>query len=58
VVLSTELYHVIDLIRMQGYKVGKACREKLLKTASDADKPTIRRAITRDDTQLRGNSCK
>jgi hypothetical protein len=41
----------------KAYRIGKACRQKLLETASDADKPAIRRAIARDDIQLRSNSC-
>ena len=41
----------------KGYKIGKACRENLLKTASDEDKPAIQRGIDRDNAQLRENSC-
>lgn len=42
----------------RAYRVGKACRENLLKTASAADKPAIQRAINRDNAQLRANSSK
>jgi hypothetical protein len=41
----------------KAYKVGKACRENLLKTASDADKPAIQSGIDRDNAQLASNSC-
>ncbi|WP_089729126.1 PAAR domain-containing protein [Candidatus Thiosymbion oneisti] len=41
----------------RAYRVGKACRENLLGTAPDEDKPAIQRGIDRDDVQLRSNSC-
>jgi hypothetical protein len=41
----------------KAYKVGKACREKMLKGASDADKVIIQRGIDRDDAQLKENKC-
>jgi hypothetical protein len=41
----------------KAYKIGKACRQKLLETASDADKPAIQRAIVRDDAQIAANRC-
>jgi hypothetical protein len=41
----------------KAYKVGKACRENLLKTASEADKPAIKAGITRDDAQMAVHSC-
>jgi hypothetical protein len=41
----------------KAYKVGKACRENLLLTASDADKPAIQSAIDRDNAQIAANSC-
>lgn len=42
----------------KAYKVGKACRERLLQTAAEADKPAIRDAIARDDAQLVANRCR
>jgi len=39
------------------YRVGKACRENLLASAEDADKPAIQAGIDRDDAQLAANSC-
>lgn len=41
----------------KAYKVGKACREKSLETAADADKPAIQSGIDRDNAQLVSNSC-
>ncbi len=41
----------------RAYRVGKTCRERLLRSAAEADKPAIRNAITRDDQQLRANRC-
>ncbi len=41
----------------RAYRVGKQCRENALRTAADADKPTIQRGIDRDNAQLRANSC-
>lgn len=41
----------------RAYRVGKACREQLLTTASAADKPAIEQAIARDEAQLAANSC-
>ena len=38
---------------IKAYKVGIACREKLLKTASDGDKAAIKRAIERDKLMLK-----
>ncbi|HEV2764365.1 MAG TPA: hypothetical protein VGV38_15400 [Pyrinomonadaceae bacterium] len=41
----------------RAYRAGKQCRENLLTTAPDADKPAIERAISRDDAQLASNRC-
>jgi hypothetical protein len=41
----------------KSYRIGRACRKKLLKTASNADKPAIRKAIERDNAQLKKNKC-
>jgi hypothetical protein len=41
----------------KAYKVGKTCRENLLKTAKDADKPVIQRAIDRDNALLKRHGC-
>ncbi len=41
----------------KAYKVGKSCREKLLLTATDADKAAIQTAIDRDDAQIIANNC-
>jgi hypothetical protein len=41
----------------KAYRVGKACRENAIRTASDADKPTIQRGIDRDNAQLAANNC-
>ena len=41
----------------KAYKVGKACREKALETAADADKPGIQNGIDRDKAQLTSHSC-
>jgi hypothetical protein len=41
----------------KAYKAGKACRENLLKTASDADKPGIQSGIDRDNAQLTSRGC-
>src|SRR4029450_2512736 len=47
----------LRLSECKAYKVGKACRENLLKPASDADKPAINGAIQRDNAQLAKNKC-
>jgi hypothetical protein len=41
----------------KAYKVGKACREQLLKTAADADKAAIQSAIDRDNAQIASRHC-
>lgn len=41
----------------KAYKVGKACREKLLKTADKKDKAAVQTAIDRDKEQIRANKC-
>ena len=40
----------------KAYRIGKGCRENLLKNAADADKPAIQSGIDRDKTQI-GNYC-
>jgi type VI secretion system secreted protein VgrG len=41
----------------KAYKVGKACREKFIKTAQEKDKPGIQRSIDRDNAQIKANKC-
>jgi hypothetical protein len=41
----------------KAYRVGKACRENLLRTAPAADRPAIQAGIDRDNAQLAGNRC-
>ena len=39
----------------KAYRVGKACREKAILTAADADKPRIQAGIDRDNDQIAAN---
>ncbi len=39
----------------KGYRVGKTCREGMLESASDADRPAIDSAIARDEAQIAAN---
>ena len=41
----------------KAYKVGKACREKLLTSADDKDKAAIQNGIDRDNAQIKSNKC-
>ena len=41
----------------KAYRAGIACREKLLTTASDADKPGIQSGINRDKALMVRNGC-
>jgi uncharacterized protein involved in type VI secretion and phage assembly len=41
----------------RAYRIGKACRENLLRTASAADRPAIQAGIDRDNAQIAGNRC-
>jgi hypothetical protein len=41
----------------ESYRIGMECRQNLLKTASDADKPAIQAAIERDAAQLYELGC-
>lgn len=41
----------------RAYAVGKACRQRLLATATGSDRTAIQSAIARDDAQLAANSC-
>jgi hypothetical protein len=41
----------------KAYRVGKACRQNLLTTAADADKPAIQAGINRDDANLQSHNC-
>lgn len=41
----------------RAYRIGKACRQNLLRTAPNTDKPAIQRGIGRDDRMLRDYSC-
>lgn len=38
---------------LKAYKVGLSCREELLKSASDKDKPAIQKAIDRDKVMIK-----
>jgi hypothetical protein len=41
----------------KAYRVGKACRQNLIRTSSDADKPAVQAGIDRDNQQLAANRC-
>ena len=41
----------------KAYKVGKACRENLLKSADESDKASIQAGIDRDKEQIKNRKC-